>query len=220
MAIEYGYDHKQLGAVVRQGLPVKDVRLRHTAARSYPRKSVHHGGGFSFWAAMHILIVEDSALVASGIKTGLELHDFTCDIAASLAEAGRYMTGSHFDACILDLGPPDGDGLRLLGQWRGAALHLPVLILSARDRIEDKVAGFQTGRDDYLTKPFDLTELVLRLHALLHDSLYGFDQDVGSNTVNVHMHHLRRKLGQEVIETVRGLGFRLGIQALTRPAIG
>ncbi|MCT9809624.1 response regulator [Acidovorax sp. Be4] len=223
---------------------------------------------------MHILIVEDSALVASGIKTGLELHGFTCDIAASLAEAGRHMAGSHFDACILDLGLPDGDGLRLLGQWRAAALHLPVLILSARDRIEDKVAGFQTGTDDYLTKPFDLTELVLRLHALLrrasgratdlldfgsfqinmacaqvsrlgqpvelarrewallsalvqangrvlsaaqlHDSLYGFDQDVGSNTVNVHVHHLRRKLGQEVIETVRGLGFRLGAQAQTR----
>lgn len=63
---------------------------------------------------MHILIVEDSALMVSGIKTGLELHGFTCDIATRLAEAGRHMTGRHFDACILDLGLPDGDGLRLL----------------------------------------------------------------------------------------------------------
>jgi len=220
---------------------------------------------------MHILIVEDSALVADGIKTGLELHGFTADIAASLAQARSHIAASHFEACILDLGLPDGDGLRLLGQWRAAARQLPVLILSARDRIEDKVAGFQTGTDDYLTKPFDLTELVLRLHALLrrasgrasdrldfgsfeidmaraqvtrggqtvelarrewallaalvqangrvlsagqlHDSLYGAELDVGSNTVNVHVHHLRRKLGQDVIETVRGLGFRLHARA-------
>ena len=127
-----------------------------------------------------------------------------------------------------------------------------MLILTARSTIEDKVAGFQTGTDDYLTKPFDLQELVLRLRALLrraggrtsdllalgdcqvnmatgevtcngvaidisrrewaqlHDSLYGLDQDVGSDTVNVHVRHLRKKLGADVIDTVRGLGFRLG----------
>lgn len=174
----------------------------------------------------------------------------------------------QFDACVLDLGLPDGDGISLLRQWRGKGLALPVLILTARSTIEDKVAGFQTGSDDYLTKPFDLQELVLRLRALLrraggrtsdllalgdcqvnmatgevtcngvaidisrrewallqallqahgrvlsaaqlHDSLYGLDQDVGSNTVNVHVHHLRKKLGADVIDTVRGLGFRLG----------
>lgn len=217
---------------------------------------------------MHILIVEDNNLVASGIKAGLELHGFTCDIAANQATADSHMTSSHFDACVLDLSLPDGDGLQLLRKWRAGEHNLPVLILSARSAMEDKVAGFQTGTDDYLTKPFDLQELVLRLHALLrrangratdllelgdyqvntgtgdvfrggeridlsrrewallsallqsrgrvlslpqlHDSLYGFDLDVGSNTVNVHVHHLRKKMGADIIDTVRGIGFRLG----------
>ena len=217
---------------------------------------------------MHILIVEDNALVASGIQAGLELHGFTSDTAGSVAQAQAHMASRQFDACVLDLGLPDGDGVSLLRQWRGKGLALPVLILTARSTIEDKVAGFQTGTDDYLTKPLDLQELVLRLRALLrraggrtsdllalgdcqvnmatgevtcngvaidisrrewallqallqahgrvlsaaqlHDSLYGLDQDVGSNTVNVHVHHLRKKLGADVIDTVRGLGFRLG----------
>lgn len=217
---------------------------------------------------MHILIVEDNALVASGIKTGLELHGFACDIAPSQTLADSHMASSHFDACVLDLGLPDGDGLALLRKWRANGNDLPVLILTARGTMEDKVAGFQTGTDDYLTKPFDLQELVVRLHALLrrasgravdlltlgdcqvntatgdvfkgdervelsrrewallaallqskgrvlnlaqlHDSLYGFDLDVGSNTVNVHVHHLRKKLGSDIIDTVRGVGFRLG----------
>ena len=217
---------------------------------------------------MHILIVEDNALVASGIQAGLELHGFTSDTAGSVAQAQAHMASRQFDACVLDLGLPDGDGISLLRQWRAKGLALPVLILTARSTIEDKVAGFQTGTDDYLTKPFDLQELVLRLRALLrraggrtsdllalgdcqvnmatgevtrngvaidisrrewallqallqahgrvlsaeqlHASLYGLDQDVGSNTVNVHVHHLRKKLGADVIDTVRGLGFRLG----------
>ena len=217
---------------------------------------------------MHILIVEDNALVASGIQAGLELHGFTSDTAGSVAQAQAHMTSRQFDACVLDLGLPDGDGISLLRQWRAKGLALPVLILTARSTIEDKVAGFQTCTDDYLTKPFDLQELVLRLRALLrraggrtsdllalgdcqvnmatgevtrngvaidisrrewallqallqahgrvlsaaqlHDSLYGLDQDVGSNTVNVHVYHLRKKLGADVIDTVRGLGFRLG----------
>lgn len=217
---------------------------------------------------MHTLIVEDNVLVASGIKTGLELHGFTCDVAASASAAQLLIAGSQFDVCVLDLGLPDGCGLELLHQWRTRNLAMPVLILTARSTLEDKLAGFQKGSDDYLTKPFDLQELVVRLQALhrrsagrasdwlewpglrlnpatheawveeqpvelarrewsllgallqangrvltpaqLHDSLYGFEQDVGSNTVNVHVHNLRKKLGADIIETVRGLGFRLG----------
>ncbi|HEY4664190.1 MAG TPA: response regulator [Comamonas sp.] len=217
---------------------------------------------------MHTLIVEDNTLVASGIKTGLELHGFTCDVANSAAAAQLLIAGSRFDGCVLDLGLPDGDGLQLLRQWRARGLTMPVLILTARSALEDKLEGFQTGSDDYLTKPFDLQELVVRLQALhrraagrasdwlewpglrlnpaaheawvqgqavelarrewalldallqangrvltlsqLHDSLYGFEQDVGSNTVNVHVHNLRKKLGGNIIETVRGIGFRLG----------
>lgn len=217
---------------------------------------------------MHILIVEDNTLVASGIQTGLELHGFTSNTAASVAQATAHMARRDFDACVLDLGLPDGDGIDLLRHWRAQGRDVPVLILTARGTIEDKMAGFQTGTDDYLTKPFDLQELVMRLRALLrraggragdlmmlgdcqvnmatgeisregkpveiarrewallsalvqargrvlspaqlHDSLYGLDLDVGSNTVNVHVHHLRKKLGADVIDTVRGQGFRLG----------
>ena len=217
---------------------------------------------------MHILIVEDNSLVASGVRTGLTLHGFTCDIAESVAAARHCMANGHFDACVLDLGLPDGDGIELLQQWRESGHDLPVLILTARDTMDDKVRGFQSGSDDYLTKPFELQELALRLQALLrrargnatdwvhlgdvqintatnevlrdgervdlsrrewallcsllqargrvlsttqlHDSLYGFDLEVGSNTVNVHVHHLRKKLGNDLIETVRGMGFRLG----------
>ena len=224
---------------------------------------------------MHILIVEDNALVASGMRAGLELYGFTCDVAPDAASARACMDGARhampYAACVLDLGLPDGDGIALLQGWRAAALDVPVLILSARSTLEDKVAGFEGGGDDYLTKPFDLQELALRLRALLrraagrasdrlvlgdcevhmdtaevwrggtrvdvsrrewallaallqahgrtltpaqlHDSLYGFDLDVGSNTVNVHVHHLRRKLGADLIETVRGVGFRLGRSA-------
>jgi DNA-binding response OmpR family regulator len=217
---------------------------------------------------MHILIVEDNTLVASGIQTGLELHGFTSYTAASVAQARAHMARRDFDACVLDLGLPDGDGIDLLRHWRAQGRDVPVLILTARGTIEDKMAGFQTGTDDYLTKPFDLQELVMRLRALLrraggragdlmmlgdcqvnmatgeisregkpveiarrewallsalvqargrvlspaqlHDSLYGLDLDVGSNTVNVHVHHLRKKLDADVIDTVRGQGFRLG----------
>lgn len=217
---------------------------------------------------MHILIVEDNTLVASGIRAGLELHGFTSDTAASVAQADAHLAARGYDACVLDLGLPDGDGMQLLRRWRAAGQMLPVLILSARTTLQDKVEGLQSGSDDYLAKPFDLPELVARLQALLrraggrasdrirlgrcevdmasgevwcdglrvelarrewallqaliqaqgrvlstaqlHDSLYGFEQDVESNTVNVHVHHLRRKLGPDLIETVRGQGFRLG----------
>lgn len=217
---------------------------------------------------MHILIVEDNTLVASGIRAGLELHGFASDTAASVAQAEAHLAARGYDACVLDLGLPDGDGMALLRRWRAAGQMLPVLILSARTTLQDKVEGLQSGSDDYLPKPFDLPELVARLQALLrrasgrasdrirlgrcevdmgsgevwcdgqrvelarrewallaaliqargrvlstaqlHDSLYGFEQDVESNTVNVHVHHLRRKLGPDLIETVRGQGFRLG----------
>ena len=220
---------------------------------------------------MHILIVEDNALVASGIRAGLELHGFTSDTAASVAQAEAHLAARDYDTCVLDLGLPDGDGMALLRRWRAAGQMLPVLILSARTTLQDKVEGLQSGSDDYLAKPFDLPELVARLQALLrraggrasdrirlgrcevdmgsgevwcdglrvelarrewallqalieaqgrvlstaqlHDSLYGFEQDVESNTVNVHVHHLRRKLGPDLIETVRGQGFRLGAGA-------
>lgn len=217
---------------------------------------------------MHVLLVEDNALVASGVKTGLQLQGFGVDVVGSAAQADAAIKSSHFDVCVLDLGLPDEDGLQLLSRWRRQAVELPVLVLTARDAVGQRIEGLQTGADDYLVKPFDLHELAARLHALLRraagrsvdwivlgdvkvdlaasqalrdgvavdlsrrewallsallqspgrvlsleqlrDSLYGYSLDVESNAVNVHVHHLRRKLGADIVETVRGVGFRLG----------
>ncbi|WP_254275451.1 response regulator transcription factor [Halomonas sp. 3H] len=217
---------------------------------------------------MHVLLIEDDALVASGIQAGLTVHDFVVDHVETIAEARSAMETVSSDAVILDRGLPDGDGLSLLEEWRSAGIATPVLVLTARDAVRDRVEGLQGGADDYLVKPFDLDELVARLQALLRraagrsrtliehgplcldpvarevtvdgrpvalsrrelvlletflqsprsvlsadqlkDSLYGMNDEVESNALNVHIHHLRRKLGSRVIETVRGLGYRLG----------
>jgi DNA-binding response OmpR family regulator len=217
---------------------------------------------------MRVLVIEDDDLVASGIIAGLRLSGITADHAATASSAETFLRTSAFDVAVLDLGLPDADGLDLLRRLRGGGLHLPVLVLTARDTVQDKVAGLRGGADDYLIKPFDLAELVARLHALqrraagrsvaliehgpllfdpdtlevrLHgrtvdlsrrelsllqallgsgkrilsaeqvkDSLYGMDESVESNAINVHIHHLRRKLGPNIVETVRGLGYRLG----------
>lgn len=218
---------------------------------------------------MHVLLVEDNALVASGVRAGLQLQGFGVDTVASAGQADAAIRSSHFDACVLDLGLPDEDGLSLLARWRAQGVQVPVLVLTARDAVAQRIEGLQTGADDYLVKPFDLHELAARLHALLRraagrsvdwielgevrinpaaghiqrqgrtvelsrrewsllrallqspgrilsteqlrDSLYGYSQDVESNAVNVHVHHLRRKLGHDLVETVRGEGYRLGL---------
>lgn len=218
---------------------------------------------------MRVLLVEDDRLVARGVVDGLRLHGMTVDHVGMAGLARTAIAASHFDVCVLDLGLPDQDGLALLIEWRARAVDLPVLVLTARDAVEHRVQGLRAGADDYLLKPFDLSELVARLQAVLrrasgrssdlirhgpltftastgevlldgarvelsrrelallralllhpgrilsqdqlHDSLYGFDREVESNAVNVHIHHLRRKLGPLVVETVRGLGYRLGV---------
>lgn len=217
---------------------------------------------------MHVLLIEDDPLVASGIRSGLITFDFVVDHVSTLNAARQALRTVSSDVVILDRGLPDGDGLQLLAEWRDQGIDVPVLVLTARDAVRDRVDGLQGGADDYLVKPFDLDELVARLHALLRraagrssgiithgalaldptarevyvneqlimlsrreivlleaflqsprsvlsadqlkDSLYGMNDDVASNVLNVHIHHLRRKLGTGVIETVRGLGYRLG----------
>ena len=217
---------------------------------------------------MHVLLVEDDSLVASGIVAGLRLLGLTVDHVDTASRAQAALAGAHFDVCVLDLGLPDEDGMTLLARWRAQGKAIPVLVLTARDALEHRVKGLRAGADDYLLKPFELEELVARLHALLRraggrssdliehgclsfgasggevrlygvpvdlsrrelallrallhnpgrilsleqlqDSLYGFGTDVESNAVNVHIHHLRRKLGPAIVETVRGLGYRLG----------
>ena len=217
---------------------------------------------------MHLILIEDDPLVASGIVAGLRLHGLTVDHVDTASKASAALATSHFDVCVLDLSLPDEDGLTLLERWRAQGHSIPVLVLTARDAVEHRVKGLQSGADDYLLKPFDLDELVARLHALhrrasgrssdlvihgalsfsassgvvhlhgrvvdlsrrelallrallkhpgrivslehLHDSLYGFGSEVESNALSVHIHHLRRKLGADVVETVRGQGYRLG----------
>lgn len=218
---------------------------------------------------MHVLLVEDDNLIAQGLVTGLELQGFTLAHMTHVAAAEQALQLGHFDAMILDLGLPDEDGLHLLERMRNGGNDLPVLILSARDSVVQRVAGLQAGADDYLLKPFDLRELAARLHSLLRrsggrssnliehhglafdpstrevslhgeqvslsrreqallsallqnpghilsaeqlqDSLYGLGDGVESNAINVHIYNLRRKLGSEVVKTVRGLGFRIGV---------
>lgn len=217
---------------------------------------------------MRVLVVEDDQLVASGIVAGLGLSGIDADHVPNASMADAAVHTGRFDVIVLDLGLPDADGVALLKRWRANAKDWPVLVLTARDGVQDKVAGLRAGADDYLVKPFDLEELTARLHALqrrsagrsidlivhgplsfnpatcevrLHgepvdlsrrelallqtllnggtrilsaeqvkDSLYGLGESVESNALNVHIHHLRRKLGQHIVETVRGLGYRLG----------
>lgn len=225
---------------------------------------------------MHILLVEDDPLIASGITAGLSAQGMTVDSVGTVAHAEAMLGTVGFDVMILDLGLPDEDGLRLLRRLRNREVTMPVLVLTARDSIRDRVAGLQSGADDYLLKPFDLRELSARLHAMvrrssgrsvnlithgelvydpdaalawvsgapvdlsrrerallstlllnkgrvltagqLKDSVYGMSDDLESNALNVHIHHLRRKLGNDIVETVRGLGYRLGTVVSAVPA--
>lgn len=217
---------------------------------------------------MRTLVVEDDELIARGIVAGLRAYGLTADTVPTAAQAELALANAACDVLVLDRGLPDGDGLELLSRLRKQGNTVPVLLLTARDAVGDRIQGLQTGADDYLVKPFDLGELVARLHALMRrssgrgsniveagplrfdptsaeawlgeqsvelsrreatllasliqadgrcltteqikDRLYGLDQEVGSNAVNVHIHNLRRKLGADVIITVRGLGYRFG----------
>lgn len=223
---------------------------------------------FERFQSMHVLLTEDNALIASGIVAGLQAQGFGVAHAATAAQADALLRTARFDLLILDLGLPDEDGLNFLQRLRRRGIDLPVLILTARDAVTERVSGLQAGADDYLVKPFDLRELAARLHALLRraagrtthlvehgpltydpaacttslagqpvelsrreqallqallhnpgrvlsaeqlkDAVYGLGEDVESNALNVHIHYLRRKLGNGIVETVRGLGYRLG----------
>lgn len=216
---------------------------------------------------MKLLIIEDDMLLQAGLAQALSSQGYAIDCAASAAESDALLHSGQYSLIVLDLGLPDRDGSDLLRQWRKAGIDLPVLILTARDALEDRVDGLDAGADDYLIKPFALTELQARVRALirryqghsdnllqhgdlvlnlssqqvllesqpveltpkefalltrllmrigqnvhretLQQDLYSWQDDNGSNTLEVHIHNLRRKLGKDRIKTVRGVGYRL-----------
>jgi DNA-binding response OmpR family regulator len=214
-----------------------------------------------------ILIAEDEPRLASFLEKGLRANGFTTTVVADGITATAMARDDSFDLLILDLGLPGRDGTLVLRQLRSADQRMPVLILTARDDVTDKVAGLEGGADDYMTKPFRFEELLARVRARLRDErtieptvlrsgevtldlrtrratvagetteltareftmlevllrhagqvlsreqllshVWGYDYDPGSNVVDVYVGYLRRKLGQDAIETVRGMGYRL-----------
>ena len=220
---------------------------------------------------MRILIVEDDPMIGAGIRTGLRQDGYTADWARDGNSAEVAVATNEYDAILLDLGLPGRSGLELLAQWRRKRNTVPILIITARDSVEDRIAGLDAGADDYLVKPFDLNELAARLRALLRrrsgratpviehgplhldpathevhlngtavklsgrefallhallqvpgvplsrsqleDRLYGWEEEIGSNAVEVHIHALRRKIGSELIRNVRGVGYMVPRQA-------
>ncbi len=215
---------------------------------------------------MRVLIAEDDLLLGQAIRRGLELEGFTADWVThgDAAEAAARTHG--YEVIALDLGLPDIAGETLLQRWRAADNCTPVIVLTARGLVFDRVQLLDLGADDYLVKPFDLIELAARLRALarrgaardqclesgpvrlaratrsatrdgqrfdltnreyrileallrhrncvvsqpqLEEALYGWGEEVESNAIEVHIHHLRRKLGRDLIQTVRGAGYRI-----------
>lgn len=216
---------------------------------------------------MRILLVEDDKLIGDGIKAGLGKMGFTVDWFTTGGVGREALYRAPYDAVILDLTLPEIDGLAILRDWRQAGRSEPVLILTARDALDQRIEGLRLGADDYLCKPFALIEVAARLEALIRRShgqthselrhgkvtldptrlvvlvngetlilkpkefallellmrnagrvlprkaieekLYSWDDEVSSNAVEVHIHHLRRKLGAEFIRTVHGIGYTL-----------
>lgn len=141
---------------------------------------------------MKLLLVEDDQALASALSQALRDAEWVVEHAASGKEADFLLRTEAYDAVILDLGLPDGDGTRWLGEWREAAIDLPVLILTARERWADKAAGFSAGADDYVTKPFETAEVLFRLRALVRRS-HGHAHPVlkiGELAYDTHTHHV------------------------------
>ncbi|AUL14454.1 response regulator [Bordetella bronchiseptica] len=217
---------------------------------------------------MRILIVEDDPLIGDGLKNGLRLLGYAVDWFASGKEGDQALSVVHYDAIVLDLGLPGVDGVTWLSRWRQAGRTVPVVILTARDAVESRIAGLDAGADDYLIKPIMLDELAARLRAVtrrvagkpepvwrhgdleyqpashearwkgqpveltvreaqllelflthpsrvltrdfIRDKLYDWESDLESNALEVHVHHLRKKIHPKIVRTLRGSGYALG----------
>ncbi len=226
--------------------------------------------------AMRILLAEDDPLLGDGLRAGLRQQGFLVDWVRDGQAAERELRAEPYAAAVLDLGLPLKDGLEVLAGVRAAGLCTPVLVLTARDAVPDRIRGLNLGADDYVLKPVDLGELAARLRALvrrahgqpqehlqaqgvvldpaarratrmgetvalstrefdllhvlmlsagrvltreqLEQQLYSWGQEVDSNAIEVHIHHLRRKLGSKLIQTVRGVGYMLPREPAASPA--
>jgi two-component system OmpR family response regulator/two-component system response regulator QseB len=219
---------------------------------------------------MRVLVVEDDEGIAKGLAENLRRHGWAVDITATIAGAWAALRAEPFDAVLLDRALPDGDGTRLLRDLRACSSGppdplTPVLIMTARDAVHDRIEGLDRGADDYVTKPFDFNEVAARLRALqrraagraspvlthgdlvvdpaartvrrgatavdlstreftvllvlleasprvlsrsqIEAKMYNWDTVLDSNAIEVHIHRLRRKLGEDRIRTVRGVGY-------------
>lgn len=217
---------------------------------------------------MRILLVEDDPLIGEGLKIGLMKSGFSVDWFTDGKTGLQALDSAPYDAVVLDLTLPKMDGLDVLHMWRQTNHDVPVLILTARDTLDERINGLQRGADDYLCKPFALAEVVVRLQALIRrrygqitpiiehslvkfdpyqrkvflrgqevtltsreynllelfmnnrdrvltratieEKLYTWDDEVSSNALEVHIYHLRQKLGKQFIRTVHGVGYALG----------
>ena len=214
---------------------------------------------------MRVLLVEDDGMIAQGLQTALRQAGFAVDWMRDGGSAAAALKTSAFDVMLLDLGLPHRDGIDVLRELRKRGDKTPVIILTARDEIQHRIAGLDAGADDYVVKPFDLDEVMARMRSVLRratgrgdstiqhgdlrldlaartierngtpvilsaheyavleallqrpgavlsrsqleDRLYGWDEQIGSNAVEVYIHGLRRKLGSDVIRTLRGVGY-------------
>ncbi len=216
---------------------------------------------------MKLLLAEDDPMIGASVEQGLRLSGFTVDWCRDGQSAELAVRQGAYALLLLDLGLPGQDGLVLLKKIRQSDIAVPVLIMTARDAVADRVAGLNLGADDYLVKPFDLDELIARVRALLRrqagraqpelrlgslcldsrrresslggqplnlsarefalleallehpgrvlskddleERVYGWGQEIASNAIEVHLHHLRRKLGSTWIRNVRGVGYKV-----------
>ena len=214
---------------------------------------------------MRLLLIEDDEVLGDGIVAGLKEFSYITDWLRDGRQMESAIASTEYDAIILDLGLPGESGLTLLVKLRKMGKNLPVLILTARDTIDDKVKGLDLGADDYMIKPFDLDELAARLRALIRrdhgrtspllkhndlemnpaehsvvkgnttielsakefsllqllmensgkalskrkieDNIYAWSEEIESNAIEVHIHNIRKKIGPDIIKTIRDVGY-------------
>ena len=178
---------------------------------------------------MRVLLVEDDPMIGNAVHGALNDASWAADWVKDGNSALTALRTQHYDLVLLDLGLPGRDGLEVLRSIRSQPTTLPVLIVTARDALDDRIAGLDAGADDYILKPFEISELLARMRAVLrrqggqatpilssalltldpatHDRIYGWGQEVESNAIEFLIHGLRKKFGSDAIRNIRGAGW-------------